>query len=63
MAVNGSALALVGLPLMVLGTVLLGYAALLDMPYAAARRWWDKPTLLALAAAALVVLGMVLTAA
>ena len=56
-------LAVAGMTLMVLGTVLLGYAAMLDMSYAQPHRWRDRPTVLALGAALLVVLGAVLTAA
>ena len=48
--------------LMVLGAVL-GYAAMLDMSYTQPHRWRDRPTVLALGAALLVVLGAVLTAA
>jgi hypothetical protein len=48
---------------MVLGTILLGYAAMLDMSYTQPHRWRDRPTVLALGAALLVVLGAVLTAA
>ena len=36
-------LAVAGMTLMVLGTVLLGYAAMLDMSYTQPHRWRDRP--------------------
>lgn len=56
-----STTALVGVALMVLGTVQLGVAALLNMARSDRHRWTDTPTVLALTAALLVVLGLAVT--
>lgn len=53
--------ALIGVALMVVGTAQLLVAALLDMARSDRHRWNDTPTVLALTAALLVVLGLALT--